>query len=138
MKTSILAIVLCALLGAPAAATTIAITPLVVAQQTTLPTLVTTCASPNAPAHVSGDAFYQVPTIAVQQGIAGTATVKIALNANGGLISHEIFASSGNPWLDQAALQSARMTRFNAETRNCERVAGTYLYAVQFNAAAGS
>ena len=132
MKTSILSFALAALLAAPAVATTITISPLVVAQQQTLPTLVTACASPNMPAQVAGDAFFQMPTIAAEQGVAGSATVKIALNANGSLLSHEIFASSGNAWLDRAALQSARMTRFSAETRDCERVGGTYLYAVQF------
>lgn len=138
MRTLFLSLALAALSAAPAAAATITISPLIVAQQQTLPTLVTTCASPNTPAQVAGDAFFQMPTIAAEQGIAGSATVKIALNANGGLVSHEIFASSGNAWLDRAALQSARMTRFAAETRNCERVGGTYLYAVQFNAPANS
>lgn len=132
MRTSILALTLGALLAAPATAATITITPLVAAQQETLPTLVTACASANIPAQVIGDAFFQMPTIAAEQGISGTTTVQIALNAKGGLVSHRIFASSGNPWLDGAALQSARMTRFAPETRNCERVGGAYLYAVQY------
>ena len=138
MRTPILSLALAALFAAPAAAATITISPLVAAQDQTLPTLVTACASRDIPAQVAGDAFFQMPTIASEQGIDGTATVKIALNANGALVSHEIFTSSGNAWLDRAALQSARMTRFSAETRNCERVGGTYLYAVQFNAPAST
>ncbi len=131
MRTSILSLVLALVFAAPATAATVSLTPLVVAQNT-LPVLVNTCASPNIPAQVSGDAFFQMPSIAAAQGANGISIVKIQLNSSGTLLSHDIFASSGNPWLDQAALQSARMTRFTPETRNCEHVSGTYLFAVQY------
>lgn len=130
MRSIILAVALGALAGAPAAAATVTVTPLLVAQ-TTLPVLVNACASPNVPARVA-EAFVQAPTIALEQGVSGTATVRIELDAKGGLRSHALAGSSGNPWLDAAALQSARMTRFASETRDCKAVGGTYLYAVAF------
>lgn len=86
----------------------------------------------DAPAAVDGTPFLEVPAIAAGQGVTGTAQVKIRLTASGALAGEELFASSGNPWLDSAALLSARMSRYSAESINCERVAGSYLYEVDF------
>ncbi|HKU66409.1 MAG TPA: TonB family protein [Candidatus Baltobacteraceae bacterium] len=86
----------------------------------------------DAPASVDDVPFVEVPHIAADQGATGTAQVKIRLTAAGELAASEMFSSSGNPWLDNAALLSARMTRYTAEVANCERVGGTYLYEVDF------
>jgi TonB family protein len=86
----------------------------------------------NAPASVDGTPYWQMPTIAEQEDASGIAQVKIDLTSAGKLAGASIFASSGNPILDQAALQSARMTRFTSEVANCKHVAGSYLYQVEF------
>lgn len=86
----------------------------------------------DAPATVDDMPFVEAPRIAAEQGVTGTAQVKIRLTAAGKLAASEMFSSSGNPWLDEAALLSARMTRYSAELVNCERVGGSYLYQVDF------
>jgi TonB family protein len=131
MKTTLFSLVLAALFAAPAGAVTITLSPLVLAPNTLPPTLVTTCASPNVSAKVD-EPFYDMPGIAAMQGASGTSTVQIDLNPTGELTAQTLYASSGNEWLDRAAMQSARMSHFSAEVRNCSHVAGTYLFAVAF------
>lgn len=86
----------------------------------------------DAPAAINGSAFFEMPSIAAEQGVSGIAEVKIDLTSAGSLAESRLFASSGNHWLDEAALLSARMTRYTSETVNCEHVAGSYLYEVEF------
>jgi len=86
----------------------------------------------NAAAAIDGTPFFEMPAIAAEQGVAGIAQVKIDLTSSGRLAGAEMFASSGNRWLDAAALLSARMTRFTSEISNCQHVAGSYLYEVEF------
>jgi TonB family protein len=131
MKHSALSLALAALFTAPGLCATITLTPLVLGQAYP-PVLVNTCASPNIPASIAGYAFYETPSIAAAQGVTGSASVKIDLASNGGLVSNSLYASSGNPWLDAAALRSARMTHFTPELRNCQHVGGTYLYTVDY------
>jgi TonB family protein len=131
MKTSALSLALAALFTAPALCATITLTPLVLGQAYP-PVLVNTCASPNIPASIAGYAFYETPSIAAAQGATGSASVKIDLASNGALVGNTLYASSGNPWLDAAALRSARMTHFTPELRNCQHVGGTYLYTVDY------
>ncbi len=83
-------------------------------------------------AGVDGTPFWQMPTMAAELGASGVSQVKIDLDASGNLIGARLYAGSGNALLDDAALQSARLTRFTPETSNCERVAGSYLYDVEF------
>lgn len=131
MRNSLCTLLLAALFTAPATAATITLTPIVVAQNT-LPTLVTTCASPNIPAQINGAAFFEMPGIAAAQGVGGTSTLVIQLDANGNLTSSRMYGTSGNRWLDAATQRSARLTQFVPEMQNCRRVGGSYLYSVQY------
>lgn len=85
-----------------------------------------------APASVDGLPFFEMPAIAEAQGVQGTTDVKISLTPSGSLARAELFSSSGNPLLDDAAMLSARMTHFTSEVANCNHVSGTYLYEVTF------
>jgi TonB family protein len=85
-----------------------------------------------APASVSGEPYFEMPGIAAEEGAAGIAQIKIQLTSAGTLASESLFASSGNRWLDDAALRSAKLTRFTAEIRGCRAVGGSYLYEVDF------
>ena len=129
MKITVLSLVIALLATASAKSATVTLDRLVAAQ--TLPTLVNACASPNIPARAD-QVFFAMPTIAAEQGVSGTSVVKIDLNARGDLVAQSLFSSSGNPLLDKAALQSARMSSYTSETRNCEYVGGTYLYTVEY------
>lgn len=86
----------------------------------------------NKPAAIDGNPYFEMPPIAFEQGVTGTADVKIDLTSTGKLAKEELYGSSGNPWLDRAALLSARMTRFDAAVVNCEHVGGSYMYDVEF------
>lgn len=90
------------------------------------------CNVPAVAAALNGEAFYQVPTIAALQGATGSSIVLIQLSQTGALQSASIAESSGNPNLDRAALQSARMSRFSPEISGCAAVGGSYLYKVTF------
>lgn len=83
-------------------------------------------------ATVDGTPYWEMPAIAAEQGVTGIARVKIQLTPAGILAHEAMYSSAGNPWLDEAALTSARMTRFSSEVVNCEHVGGTYLYEVDF------
>jgi TonB family protein len=86
----------------------------------------------DTPAAIDGMPFFAVPAIAAEEGITGLAQVKLDLTSSGSVAGARLYHTSGNAWLDQAALQSARLTRFSAESAGCERVAGSYLYEVEF------
>jgi TonB family protein len=86
----------------------------------------------NVSAAVDGPPFFEVPDIASAMDAHGTAQVKIDLTSNGSLAHEELYSSSGNRWLDNAAMRSARLTTFTPEIIDCQRVAGSYLYDVEF------
>jgi TonB family protein len=85
-----------------------------------------------SPASVAGEPYAEMPAIAAEEGAAGSAQVRIRLTSTGVLDSATLFASSGNRWLDDAALRSARLTRFSPEIQQCRAVGGSYLYEVDF------
>jgi TonB family protein len=86
----------------------------------------------DAAAAVDGIPFYEMPAIAEGMGVHGTSQVKIDLTSDGSLAQEQLYTSSGNQFLDNAALKSARLTKFTPEIISCESVAGSYLYDVEF------
>jgi TonB family protein len=94
--------------------------------------LVTASDRCNKPAAVDGDAYVDVPEIATLQSVGGTTLVKIDLTAKGMLADEALFESSGNVWLDRAALESPKMARFTPQVANCTSIGGSYLYEVEF------
>jgi TonB family protein len=90
-----------------------------------------TCGSDHA-AGFSGPAFAEYPPIAQLQGIAGETRVRVDLSEHGKLRTAAVDRSSGNPWLDKAAVAAARNLRYSPEVTNCEAVAGSYALNVQF------
>ena len=120
---------------APAGAVTITLVP--VSHSTTAPMVGATqytppCATPNVPAAVAGNPFIEIPAIADGMGASGTSTVQLSLLPSGKVAGASMVQSSGNKYLDDSALQSARFSTFVAETQGCVKVAGTYLYSVEF------
>jgi|GEM_PF-1293056 TonB family protein len=86
----------------------------------------------DADAAVDGTPFFEMPQIAADQGAHGASQVKIDLTSTGNLAHEELYASSGNVVLDGAAMRSARLTRFTPQVIACQRIAGSYLYVVDF------
>jgi TonB family protein len=89
------------------------------------------CNAGDAPARISST-YYEIPSIAAEQGVTGTSVVKLDLAADGHVTAQSLYRSSGNVWLDASALRSARLSGFLPETRKCRPVSGTYLYSVEF------
>ena len=89
------------------------------------------CGSDRA-AGFSGPAFADYPAIAQLQGVAGETRVRVDLSERGTLRSAAVDRSSGNPWLDKAAVAAARSLRYSPEIASCEAVAGSYALTVQF------
>lgn len=86
----------------------------------------------DTPAAIDGTPFFEMPQIAAEQDVSGQASVKIDITSGGALANEKLYSTSGNRWLDEAALLSARLTRYVPEMVNCEHVAGSYLYEVEF------
>jgi TonB family protein len=86
----------------------------------------------NKPAALEGEMSVDVSDVAILQDVSGTTLVRIDLTAKGTLGGEALFKSSGNAWLDRAALQSPKMARFTPEIVNCAAVGGSYLYEVYF------
>jgi TonB family protein len=89
------------------------------------------CGSDRA-AGFSGPAFVDYPAIAQLQGVAGETRVRVDLSERGTLRSAAVDRSSGNQWLDKAAVAAARSLRYSPEIASCEAVAGSYALTVQF------
>jgi TonB family protein len=86
----------------------------------------------SAPASITFAAPADVPAIAAGQHATGIATVRVELDGRGGLSTASVLESSGNRWLDRAALGSARSSRYAPEVRGCEHVGGAYAFVVDF------
>jgi TonB family protein len=94
--------------------------------------IVTHGAHCNDDAAIDGTPYWEMPQIAQDMRMSGTSQVKIDLAETGDLKAASLFASSGNDVLDDAALRSAKLSRYSPETVNCRRVAGSYLLEVEF------
>ncbi len=92
---------------------------------------VTTRCSQSAPAALR-DAYYREPEIAREMHASGTTLVRVDLDASGRLTGAATTASSGNRWLDAAALESARQSTYRAEIRDCHAIGGSYFVSVGF------
>ena len=84
------------------------------------------------PASITHAEPADLPAIAAEQHVTGITSVRIALDASGRLTQTSVLESSGNRWIDRAALRTARFSRYGAESRDCTRVGGAYALIVDF------
>jgi TonB family protein len=91
----------------------------------------TVCAIQSAAASVAATPA-ELPQIAAQQRVTGITAVRVELDARGRLGAASVLQSSGNRYIDEAALRTARTARYGAEVRDCERLGGTYALVVDF------
>jgi TonB family protein len=115
-------------LGAAAGAATVRLMPL----GTTIVGASISCAASDRPAAITEVATPVLPAIAEGQHVTGITTLRIRLDAAGRLTREEVLNSSGNRWINRAARESARLSSYGAEVRNCERVPGAYALVVDF------
>lgn len=90
------------------------------------------CVTPFADATTREKYAPEMPELAREQGLSGTAHVQVQLSATGSVTAVKIFESTGNSALDDAALEAARRTTYSPKIVDCERVPGTYLFRVEF------
>jgi periplasmic protein TonB len=89
------------------------------------------CARPNVPATTLRAADVDTPPLAQAQGISGTVSVVVSLDAQSRVVATRV-QSSPSALLNAAALATARNSQFRTEVRNCEPVAADYLFSVEF------
>ncbi|MDB5069813.1 MAG: hypothetical protein JWM87_924 [Candidatus Eremiobacteraeota bacterium] len=116
-------------LSAAAGAATVRLVPL--AGQTA-GTTVNGCNVPSTPASVTAAAPADLPAIASGQNVSGITEVRIALDPRGYLTRASVLSSSGNRWIDRAAVHAAQASSFSAEVRDCARIGGEYAFVVDF------
>jgi periplasmic protein TonB len=90
------------------------------------------CSNGDREAAVLSPAPVEIPRIAQMRGSTGTARVRVDLSAAGAVEYTTIAQSSGDRSLDTEALRVAKATTYLPEIRNCEPVAGAYLFEVNF------
>ena len=90
------------------------------------------CSAPDVPAHVLVTATAETPEVAQEQGVTGTTQVEVSIDPDGRITATSIYRSSGSRALDDAALAAARQSTYKADVRDCEAVAGSYLFTVVF------
>jgi TonB family protein len=129
LRTASIAATLSLALSAAAGAATITLVPL---SPPVVGATVRACAIPSAPAAVTVPAFADVPEIAAGQHATGITGVRIVLDEIGRLKEQSVLVSSGNRWLDRAALTAARQSRYRAEVRDCAPAGGAYAFVVDF------
>jgi TonB family protein len=129
LRTASIAATLSLALSAAAGAATITLVPL---SRPAVGATVRACAIPSAAAAITAPAFADVPEIAAGQHATGITDVRIVLDEAGRLKEQSVLVSSGNRWLDRAALTAARQSRYRAEVRDCAPVGGAYAFVVDF------
>jgi protein TonB len=90
------------------------------------------CSVPNVEAHTLSKASAEYPERA--GGAGGETQVEVTLDERGAVTNVAVHVSSGNTYLDQAALRAARSATYAPEIRDCQRVSGSYLFVADFAA----
>jgi protein TonB len=91
------------------------------------------CANPNVDATVTNPAAAEYPESAKDLGLGEvTVNVKVTVGPSGNLIGAEVYKSSGNMMIDQAALRTARQSTYAPKLVNCQPTTGDYLFRVDF------
>jgi hypothetical protein len=90
------------------------------------------CPRPNVPPRVVAAVQPETPPIAQQQGITGEVEVVVTLDANNQQSAEPKILKSASKLLEQAALRSAKASKFETEIKNCVHQASAYRFVVEF------
>lgn len=72
------------------------------------------------------------PREAIRRGIGGTVRVQVTVASNGNVERMEVAQTSGNRFLDRAAMEAVRRWRFTPALRNGQPVSATVVIPVDF------
>lgn len=96
-------------------------------------TAAVTCAVPDSAVRIRPPAVEpDYPDIARQQGATGTALIRVFVDPNGAVLSGNVYKSTGNAALDEAAMQAARRTTYVPAYKDCRATAGTFVFEADF------
>ena len=73
------------------------------------------------------------PREALRRGVGGTVRVQVSVSADGSVDRMEVAESSGDRFLDRAAMEAVRRWRFTPAMRNGQPVAATIVVPLEFN-----
>ena len=90
------------------------------------------CRSSEEEAHMTLAFQPEYPEIALGQGVEGSTFVVIAMTNSGEVTKATIADTSGNIWLDYAALHAVERSRFAPAVHNCAKIGGYYGIEVVF------
>src|SRR5579872_732507 len=96
------------------------------------------CASSEANAAIAQPYAPRYPEIAFEQGVEGDSLVTFNMALNGSVSQVKLAGTSGNRWLDLAAVNAVKRTQFAPAVHNCSKVAGEYGVRVIFSMAPSS
>ena len=93
------------------------------------------CDKPFVTATVTDAVQPAFPSIVEDEGFGGLAIseVAVAIDPSGKLVDAWIWAKSGYPALDDAALKAARRSKYSGAASYCRPVSGTYLFRSDFS-----
>jgi TonB family protein len=84
----------------------------------------TSCTTPNVDATIIGSPVKpDYPALAA--GATGVTQVKVKLDSHGRVMEASVYNSSGNHWIDIAAVAAAGQNKFSPEIRNCHATSGS-------------
>jgi len=90
------------------------------------------CSAPYVEASTINKYAPEMPAMARDQGLSGSAQVEVNLSAAGQVLGAKIFVSAGSSLLDAAAIDAAKRTSYSPKIVDCNRVPGAYLFRVDF------
>ena len=94
------------------------------------PTPKPACSAPDVPARTT---FVQSPDVPDRASQPATAKIRVDLDAAGEVRSVSVYESTGSMELDRAALAAARESHYAPEEHDCQKIAGSYLFTVDFS-----
>jgi TonB family protein len=90
------------------------------------------CAGSESLARITDAHQPEYPAIALGMGVEGNTLVVFTMNQNGTIADASVADTSGNQWLDQAAVDAVRKSRFAPAVHNCSKIGGVYGVEVLF------
>jgi hypothetical protein len=92
------------------------------------------CAQPFVNATVTLPVQPDFPELVRNEGFSGVAIsiIAVAVDPQGKLVDAWIWAKTGYPAIDEAALKAAQQSKYSGATSYCRPVSGTYLFRADF------
>jgi protein TonB len=90
------------------------------------------CAGSEASARITDIHQPEYPAIALGMGVEGSTLVVFTMNQDGTIADASVADTSGNQWLDHAAVDAVRKSRFAPAVHNCSKIGGVYGVEVLF------